>query len=206
MPVLLPCIIIFVIILKYKLRMVEHQEQATEDNLRQLEQRASLPVKKSLHSLPKIEIPLSDLPFQENVVSEIKSCQDTIKELSSQTICNLTGISNTNLKLKYGAGNLDEILEYEQNYLLLIKTLSEWGTRLYEQHNYKDAEAVLDYAVFCQSDLRQTYITLTKIYIEQNNLDKVHNLAKKTENIPSTLDLKKSIYNVLNESNDETLF
>lgn len=200
MPVLLPCIIIFVILLKYKLRIAERQEQAMEDNLRQLEQRASLPIKRSLNTLPKIEISLSDLPFQENAVSEIKSCQDTIRELSSQTICNLTGISNTDLKLKYGAGNLDEILEYEQNYLLLIKTLSNWGTQLYEQHNCKDAETVLNYAVSCQSDIRQTYITLTRIYLEQNNLDKVHNLAKKTETIPSMLDLKKSIYNVLNES------
>lgn len=205
MPVLLPCIIIFVIILKYKLRTMEQQEQAREENLRQLEQRASLPIKKSLQSLPKIVISLSDLPFQENATDEIKFCQDTLKELSSQTICNLTGISNTELKLKYGAGNLDEILEYEQNYLLLIKTLSDWGTRLYQQHNYKDAETVLDYAVFCQSDLRQTYITLVRIYIEQNNLDKIHILAKKTEDIPSTLDLKNAIYGVLNESDDATL-
>lgn len=206
MPVLLPCIIIFVIILKYKLRTMEQQEQAREENLRQLEQRASLPIKKSLQSLPKIVISLSDLPFQENATDEIKFYQDTLKELSSQTICNLTGISNTELKLKYGAGNLDEILEYEQNYLLLIKTLSDWGTRLYQQHNYKDAETVLDYAVFCQSDLRQTYITLVRIYIEQNNLDKIHILAKKTEDIPSTLDLKNAIYGVLNESDDATLF
>ena len=158
-----------------------------------------------MQSLPKIEIPLSSLPFCNNATGELQSYQDTIKELSSQTICNLTGISNTELKLKYGAGNLDEILEYEQNYLLLIKTLSNWGTWLYEQHNYKDAETVLDYAVFCQSDIRQTYITLARIYIEQNSINKIHNLAKKTENIASTLDLKKAIYSVLNASDDVTL-
>lgn len=185
--------------------MIEQQEKASEEKLRQLEQRASLPIKKSLQSLPKIVISLSDLPFQKNATDEIKFCQDTLIELSSQTICNLTGISNTDLKLKYGAGNLDEILEYEQNYLLLIKTLSDWGIRLYQQHNYKDAETVLDYAVFCQSDLRQTYITLVRIYKEQNNLDKIHILAKKTEDIPSTLDLKNVIYGVLNESDDESL-
>ncbi|MCI8409548.1 MAG: hypothetical protein HFJ09_09830 [Lachnospiraceae bacterium] len=206
MPVLLPCIIIFVIILKYKLRIAEREEQAINENFHQIERRASLPIKKSLQSLPKIEICLSSLPFCENATGELKSCQDTIKVLSSQTISNLTGISNTDLKLKYGAGNLDEILEYEQNYLLLIKTLSDWGTRLYEQHNYKDAETVLDYAVFCQSNIRQTYITLARIYLEQNNIDKVHNLAKKTEDISSTLDLKKAIYGVLNESDDVTLF
>lgn len=202
MPVLLFCVIIFVIIFKYKLRMVNHQEQVMEENRYQIERQASLPIKKSLQSLQKIEIPLSNLPFCDTAEGGLKACQDTIKELSSQTICNLTGISNTNLKLKYGAGNLDELLEYEQNYLLLIKTLSDWGTRLYEQNNFKDAEIVLDYAVFCQSDLRQTYITLTRIYLEQNNLDKVHKLAKSTESISSTLDLKKAIYGVLNESDD----
>lgn len=182
--------------------MVNHQEQVMEENRYQIERQASLPIKKSLQSLQKIEIPLSNLPFCDTAEGGLKACQDTIKELSSQTICNLTGISNTNLKLKYGAGNLDELLEYEQNYLLLIKTLSDWGTRLYEQNNFKDAEIVLDYAVFCQSDLRQTYITLTRIYLEQNNLDKVHKLAKSTESISSTLDLKKAIYGVLNESDD----
>lgn len=206
MPVILICVIIFTIILKYKLRTIESHERNIEENLRQLERRASLPIKKSLQSLPKIVISLSDLPFRENATDEIMSCQIIIKELSAQTICNLTGISNTELKLKYGAGNLDKLSEYEQNYLLLIKTLSAWGTRLYEQHNYTDAETVLEYAVFCQSDLRQTYITLTKIYIDQNAPEKVRNLAKKTEKISSTLDLKKAIYGVLNESDDAELF
>lgn len=203
MPVIMLCFIIFVLILKYKLYMAKREEQVREENLRQLEQRASLPIKKSLQSLPKIIIPLSELPLQENTTSEIASCQNTIKSLSSQTICNLSGMSNLELKLKYGAGNLDELLEYEQNYLLLIRTLTDWGTQLYEQRNYKDAETVLDYAVSCQSDLRQTYIILTKIYLKQDNLEKVHILAKKTENISSVLDLKKAIYDVINEMDYE---
>lgn len=206
MPVILLCFIIFVLILKYKLYVAKREEQAREEHLQQLERRASLPIKKSLQSLPKITISLSKLPLQENTTDEIASCQDTIQTLSSQTICNLSGMSNLELKLKYGAGNLDELLEYEQNYLLLIKTLTEWGTQLYEQHNYKDAETVLDYAVSCQSDLRQTYIILTKIYLKQDNLEKVHILAKKTENISSVLDLKKAIYNVINETVSDTVY
>ena len=206
MPVILLCFIIFVLILKYKLHVAKREEQAREEHLRQLEQRASLPIKKSLQSLPKIIIPLSQLPLQENTTDKISSCQDTVKALSSQTICNLSGMSNLELKLKYGAGNLDALLEYEQNYLLLIRTLTDWGTQLYEQHSYKDAETVLDYAVSCQSDLRQTYIILTKIYLKQDNLEKVHILAKKTENISSVLDLKKAIYDVINEMDYETCF
>lgn len=203
MTIFLPCFLIFVIILKYKLRTVERQEQAMEEELRRIERQASLPIKKSLQSLPRITISLADLPFYEDTTAEIALCQSTIQELSSQTICNLTGLSNTELKLQYGAGNLDELLEYEQNYLLLIRTLSDWGAKLYGQHNYKDAETVLQYAVSCQSDLRQTYTSLTKIYLEQDSLEKIHKLARQAENISSMLDLKKAIYGVLNQLDDK---
>lgn len=199
MPVLLPCIIIFAIIFKYKLQNITKQEQKAKEQLRQLEQRASLPIKRSLQSLPKITLSLDALPFHDNTTKDIIACQNLIKDLEECTICNLSGMTNLELKLKYGAGNLDTLFEYEQNYLQLIKALSKWGSLLYENHQLEDAKVVLNYAISCKSDLRSTYITLTKIYLEEDNIDEIHALAKKTESISTTLDLKKAIYDTLNE-------
>ena len=202
MPVLLICVIIFAVTLKYKLRSVERIEKKQEEDFLQTERKASLPVKRDLGTLPLLSISLESLPFQENTSGKLASYETTIRELDSQKLCNLTSISNTDLKLKYGAGNLELLSTYEQNYILLIQTLTNWGTHLYHIQNYQESKMVLEYAVSCNSDMRQTYITLARIYKKEDQIDKIYELLSHVESVSTTLDLKKAIYGVLNEYED----
>lgn len=199
MPVMLMCIILFIILFKYRLNSIIRQEKLEEEEYLQTELAASLSDKKSLNDLSFLSIPLDRLPFHSSNDTKLFQIEEEIQKLSTEKICNLSGISNTDLKLKYGAKNLDKLSEYDQNYLDLLRTLAEWSTRLFELGYDDDAIAVAEYAIECNSDVSKTYTTLAKIYKKRGQLDKLYDLIPLVENLSTPIDLKKAIYDVLNE-------
>lgn len=199
MPVMLMCIVLFLILFKYRLNSIIRQERLQEEEYWRIEQAASLSANKSLEYLSFISIPLERFSFHSSDDTKLSQLEEEIKNLSKEKICNLSGISNTDLKLKYGAKNLGILSEYDQNYSDLVRTLAEWSTRLFELDYDDDAIAVAEYAIECNSDVSKTYTTLAKIYKKHGQLDKLYDLIPIVETLSTPVDLKKAIYNVLNE-------
>ena len=46
-----------------------------------------------------------------------------IEALKEKKILNLSGFTNTDLKLEYGVGNLTELTDYDNNYVTLSRSL-----------------------------------------------------------------------------------
>lgn len=199
MPVMLMCIILFILLFKYRLNSITKQEKLQEEEYLQTEKAASLSAEKSLEDLTFISVPLDRLHFHPSKDTQLSQMEEKIQKLSTEKICNLNGISNTDLKLKYGSKNLGQLSEYDQNYLELIRTLAEWSTRLFELGYDDDAIAVAEYAIDCNSDVSKTYTTLAKIYKKHGQLDKLYDLIPIVETLSTPIDLKKAIYDVLNE-------
>ncbi len=152
--------------------------------------------KKPLDDLQYITIPIDSLPtniLKNNTI--ISDFIDTIYYLSENPIVNLTGISNTELKLKYGAPNLELLTQYDTAYTTLVRTLYEWGKDLYENGYSADAKTVLEYAVSIKTDVSDTYLTLAKIYSEEDNKDKIKKLISDASEINSLM--SKTIINKL---------
>lgn len=199
MPVMLMCIILFILLFKYRLNSITKQEKLQEEEYLQTEKAASLSAEKSLEDLTFISVPLDRFHFHPSKDTQLSQMEEKIQKLSTEKICNLNGISNTDLKLKYGSKNLGQLSEYDQNYLELIRTLAEWSTRLFELGYDDDAIAVAEYAIDCNSDVSKTYTTLAKIYKKHGQLDKLYDLIPIVETLSTPIDLKKAIYDVLNE-------
>lgn len=199
MPVMLMCIILFILLFKYRLNSITRQEKLQEEEYLQTEKAASLSAEKSLEDLTFISVPLDRFHFHPSKDIQLSQIEKKIQKLSTEKICNLNGISNTDLKLKYGTKNLRQLSEYDQNYLELVRTLAEWSTRLFELGYDDDAIAVAEYAIDCNSDVSQTYTTLAKIYKKHGQLDKLYDLIPMVETLSTPIDLKKVIYDVLNE-------
>lgn len=199
MPVLLFCVIILFLIFKFKVKLLTKEEEKEQEEWLQLEKKASLPIKKSLKDLPLIQIDPHQLPFKENASPELKKIQETILALSKEPLCNLSDSSSTTLKLKYGAKNLPLLAEYEQNYILLIRTLADWCEQLALMDQKEDAIQVANFAIHCRSDIRKTYTVLARIYKEQGNTEKIYELLPVVEKFSNTIDLKKVLYDVINE-------
>lgn len=199
MPVMLMCVILFMLLFKYRLNSITKQEKLQEENYLQTEKAASISTEKSLEDLNFISIPLERFRFHISNDTKLSQIEEEIQKLSVEKICNLNGISNTDLKLKYGAKNLSQLSEYDHNYLVLVRTLAEWSTRLFELGYDDDAIAVAEYAIDCNSDVSKTYTTLARIYKKNGQMDKLYDLIPLVETLSTPIDLKKAIYDVLNE-------
>lgn len=199
MPVFLLCILLLILLLKHRLNSLDQQEQQENEEFWSKEKKASLPIQKNMDDLVFLTIPVDQLPFHNTTDARLVAIQNTILELSQQKICNLSGISNTDLKLKYGAGNLGELSEYDQNYTTLLRTLADWSARLFELGYDEDALTVATFALDCNTDVSKTYSTLARIYKKRGQLDQLYALIPIAESVSTMIDLKKVIYDVLNE-------
>lgn len=112
---------------------------------------------------------------------ELAGAEQEICALADSRILNLTGISNTELRLAYGTANLDPLAAYDQNFTILIRALQKWGSLLVSAGKQKDAVTVLSYGVSIGSDIAATYALLARLYKEQGDLQKIEDLKKSAE-------------------------
>lgn len=129
---------------------------------------------------------------------EVSALFETLKELSGQKIVNLTGYTNTDLKLEYGTANITCLSEYDQNYTLLARSLQRLAEILYTNARIAEARAVLEFAVSTGTDVSHSYYLLADIYDADGEYDKKAALIEQADALRSTM--KKVIVRTLQES------
>lgn len=169
MPVILLCAIIFSIWIAYQRKKSDKSDRKTSEEFWELERQSNFTRRKDLSNLDYITVDFENLPFSQTEDEEINYIQEQLNKLKGQKIVNLTGQSNTDLKLAYGNGNLTELTTYDQNYTLLIRDLNKWGQLLFAKGEIQSAKQVLEYAISLNSDISQTFLTLAMIYSSENN-------------------------------------
>ena len=175
---------IFIIWTAVKLKATEQEEKKKSDAFWEREYAANQVRKQDISGLDYIRLQPERLPFRfisveadSSPVSELTLDQTPDSEklaefeknilaLADQPMLNLSGQSNTDLKLQYGAANLDFLSRCDQNYVTLIKTLYEWGSELYRCNKTDDALLVLEEGVRYHTDIRGHYTLLASIYQE----------------------------------------
>lgn len=195
-PIILITVIILTILLRQRMAYTSRKVEKEKQAFLKREQEANQTRKQDVSSLNYIKIPLDTLPMS-SIDETLIPFQDRILALSKEPILNLGEFSNTDLKLKYGAANINFLSNCDSNYTQLINTLYKWANRLYELNLVDDAKAVLEYGVQCNTDMSKHYTLLAIIYKEENALDKIDELSEKAEHL-STL-MKESILASLKE-------
>lgn len=110
------------------------------------------------------------------LAEELAEAEWELCMLADKRILNLTGISNTELRLTYGTANLEPLTACDQNYTVLIRTLQKWGALLVSAGRTADAVTVLSYAISIGSDIAGTYTLLARLYKEWGQPDKIEEL------------------------------
>ena len=188
------CLVIALTNRRHK-KMIEKYEKEFWDR----EARANNTRKKSLANRTYISIPDFLLPerfMPEN--EEVSALFETLRELSGQKIVNLTGYTNTDLKLEYGTANITCLSEYDQNYTLLARSLQRLAEILYTNARIAEARAVLEFAVSTGTDVSHSYYLLADIYDADGEYDKKAALIEKADALRSTM--KNVIVRTLQES------
>lgn len=139
--------------------------------------------RQDISKLDYIKIPVDSLPVDKLREQGLSKYADELMRLSNEKIINLSGYTNTDLKLMYGPANLNDLTKYDMNYTLLIRLLDNIGEDLVSHAN--PAAAFLEYAVSIGSDITSTYTTLGEIYKSQNENDKLAGLINTAEKITS---------------------
>ena len=169
----------------YMKRSSAHMKE-DEEQFWDKERRANGTRKQPLDDLEFITVPYDDLPISKEVGNPvIMECEDFILRLKDAKIVNLNGISNTDLKLKYGVANLTVLSEYDQNYTELIRTLAAWGEELQKCGRTEDAIKVLEFGISCHTDIKKNYLILADIYAERNDYDAIDRLIESAEQLTS---------------------
>lgn len=189
--------IVFGFLFSFSLKKRAKTEGKYIDNFWEREREADSTRRKSLENLDYIAVPLNELPMDVLAgLPEIQEFHAKLRELSEKRIVNFAGSSNTELKLAYGAPNINLLSEYDANYEDLITLLQEWASFLLqnwgegaqscpEETRKQAAKTVLAYAVSIGSDIAASYERLIKLYLESGEQDKLPELRKQAEKIHS---------------------
>lgn len=181
-PILFTLVVVAILWIQYAINKSNHINRKNSAVFWDKENKANTTRKVDISNLNYITIATDKLPMEKNQDPAINECHNTIIELSSKKILNLTGVSNTELKLKYGVANLNSLSDFDNNYTILVRTLQKWAQLLYDRERLLEAAQVLEYAMSINTDIVKTYRLLSQIYIEQNTSYKIDNIIKHLSN------------------------
>ena len=166
-------------------RLQNRKEEQLEAAYWEREARANSTRRKPIDHLDYITIP-DNLYFnllEKNI--ETTSIRDTIDGLRKEQILNLTGYSNTDLKLEYGTANITKLSACDSNYTILATTLQKWADILLENGYQAEAVNIMEFLVSTKVDIGRTYKLLTTYYIDNSMPDKLDDLLETAQSLKS---------------------
>lgn len=196
---ILASVIVFVLILSRSIKRSSREKEKKERSFWERETQANATRRKPLDNLDYITIPFEELPME--LLTEdgrVDEYLRLLKELSRKKIVNLTGFTNTDLKMEYGAPNITLLMEYDQNYTLLVRTLQQWADVLLDAGYTKEAVKIMEFALRTHTDISRTYYKLAEYYVSVNNTAAVGNLISEAQSLRSIN--KNAIIRTLRES------
>lgn len=178
-------------------------ERKVWEDFRAREHEANWTRKQDISNLAYIRLPLDTLPLGKYDDETLRDYESALRELSMQPICNLNGISNTDLKLRYGVANLNTLSQCDSNYSTLVSLLANYGEKLYTLGHTADAVQVLEYSLTQGSDIGKVYELLADIYTDEGQTDKLQTLHDYADKITSIR--RGSIVRKLEERMEESV-
>lgn len=180
-------------------KLSTRRDEKEEEKFWERERRANSTRRKPIDHLNYITIP-DNLPYDvctDN--AEIQSVISTLNGLKNNKILNLTGYSNTDLKLEYGAPNITILSTADQNYTTMVTTMQKWADVLIAADHTKEAITIMEFMITTNVDIGKTYRILANHYISSGNRPAFENLITVASSLKSLN--RDSIVNSLIEMN-----
>lgn len=194
MPIFFICFIVFIIWFRVKMRKSNSSVSEENEAFWEREKQANFARTRDISTLNYLTVAENELPFSTHTASPDEreaDLEQQVRETSQRKMLNLSAYSNTDLKEQYGIANLEELSNCDQNFLLFIRALANWGSYLYEKEEYSRARQIMEYSRSIGSDISSVYITLGNIYARDGDMTKIDKLIAEVEQ--SDFSLKNSI-------------
>ena len=138
--------------------------------------------RQSLDGLDYINIPESFFSFPRDASDH--DCSEAVRMLESlrgEKIVNLSGISNTDLKLKYGPANLPDLSRFDENYTSLARSLQLYASFLAKKGCRAEACEILEFALGTDTDVTASYRLLCSLYLEAEDQEKAESVLARAK-------------------------
>lgn len=190
--------LVFCALIFYENRKSSRKSEKLKKSYWDRELEANSTRKKPLDDLEYLHIDIDALPINtaKDDVRIAESIND-ILSLANEEIVNFTGLTNTDLKLKYGVANLPYLQKCDMNFTTFARILNEWCHRLLELGYEDEALLVAEYAINNNSDASTTFYLAADIYKKRDEEYKINLLIEKAESLNSAF--KNILINNLKE-------
>ena len=201
MPVL-TSVVIFVILLFWFIKRSAKKSRDEMEAFISRENEANSARRQPIDDLPYITIPEELFLIKYNESAKMQEVMRNLDFLKDKKILNLTGISNTDLKLKYGAANLPELSECDERYTLLVRSLQSFAECLSENGSEQEAIRILEFSISTGSDILGSYTLLAGLYEKAGTPEKINTLKEKAVSLNSLT--APSIMRMLEKASPDT--
>jgi tetratricopeptide (TPR) repeat protein len=191
-------IIIIAFCIIFKMIVNRNPKSDPDAEFLELERKANLTPRKDISHLPYIQVPVDSLPLDlPTDKEEVLERQDIIRSMADKKVLNLTGRTNTDLKLEYGAPNINILSAADNNYTRLVQAIAYLASDYIDSGHKEEAIQLLEYGISIGTDSKKNYLTLASLYKEQGQESKIQDLITSAESVDSLL--KDSIIASLQE-------
>lgn len=164
---------LFVIVLNIALRKNNRSQEDSRSRFWERELEANHTRRQDISSLDYIRIPLDKIPQNLHTDSE-----QELVALASEKLLNLAGETNTDLKLKYGVANLEQLSAFDANFARFVSALSVYAKELLDAGQTSDARGLLEFAVDCRADSGKIFSMLAKLYQDAGEPERIDHLLE----------------------------
>jgi Flp pilus assembly protein TadD len=178
MIIALAILIIVSVALHQAIRKNNDAQQSAKDRFWRREQAANFTRRKDISNLNYLTIPLEKIP--QNLHTE---AENTLVRLSACQMLNLTGKSNTDLKLEYGAANLETLSGFDDNFTEFVRTVPVYARELIDNGQTTEAQELLELAVSYQADASAVYTTLADLYTQAGQSSRIDSLVEQVNSL-----------------------
>ena len=107
--------------------------------------------------------------------------------MADKQVLNLTGRTNTELKLEYGAPNINILSAADANYTKLVQAISYLAGDYMDNQHILEAKKLLEYGISIGTDSKRNYLMLASIYKEEGQPEKISELIEQAHEMDSLL-------------------
>ncbi|MBQ7147552.1 MAG: hypothetical protein IJR96_02250 [Pseudobutyrivibrio sp.] len=188
---ILPFFLLFLVLLAIRLNYLKAKRQQQEDEFWAKEREAKITPAKDISNLRYITIPIEKFPLNFSTDEKVIEIENELKELSTHRLLNLSGVTNTELKITYGAPNFETMSKIGDDFDRMCVLLNKYSEALYKADRIDDVISVLEFAVGVGTDVSESYTLLAKCYRAKEMNEKLDMLKNQVKQ--SRLLLKESI-------------
>ncbi len=186
--------IIFVLLLAFRYSSLKKKTTEKYESFWGNEAKANNTPAADLSTIEYLKLPLERFPFGKWEDDEMQMMESQITELAEKRILNLSGKTNTELKLEYGTANLDAMTEIGENFNTLIVLLVDYAKALMEKNDLEEAVKILEYGASIGSDISSNYMLLGDCYVSLGQAKKIPVIRTQVESMDLLLGHKIITY------------